>query len=54
MSIVVILLWRNLAQNIQHSLPLDAYSHLEEWELAYYFEECSIGSFISILSDDVN
>ncbi len=47
------LLWRKLAQNIQHNLRLDAYSHLQELELAY-FEERSTGSLMSILSDDVN
>ncbi len=46
-------LWRNLAQNIQHNLRLDAYSHLQELELAY-FEERSTGGLISILNDDIN
>jgi ATP-binding cassette subfamily B protein len=47
------LIWRNLAQNIQHNLRLDAYNHLQELELAY-FEERSTGGLMSILSDDVN
>jgi len=46
-------LWRNLAQNIQHDLRLDAYKHLQELELAY-FEEHSTGGLMSILSDDIN
>jgi ATP-binding cassette, subfamily B, bacterial len=46
-------LWRNLAQNIQHNLRLDAYSHLQELELAY-FEEQSTGGLLSILNDDIN
>ncbi|MEE3718306.1 ABC transporter ATP-binding protein [Tumidithrix elongata RA019] len=46
-------LWRNLAQNIQHDLRLDAYSHLQELELAF-FEERSTGGLMSILSDDIN
>ncbi|MBU7582211.1 MAG: ABC transporter ATP-binding protein [Nostoc sp. TH1S01] len=46
-------LWRNLAQNIQHNLRLDAYNHLQELELAY-FEERSTGGLMSILSDDIN
>jgi ATP-binding cassette, subfamily B, bacterial len=46
-------LWRNLAQNIQHDLRLDAYNHLQELELAY-FEEHSSGGLMSILNDDVN
>lgn len=45
--------WRNLAQNIQHDLRLDAYQHLQELELAY-FEERSTGGLMSILSDDIN
>ncbi|QYX33918.1 ABC transporter ATP-binding protein [Sphaerospermopsis torques-reginae] len=47
------LLWRNLGQNIQHNLRLDAYKHLQELELAY-FEERSTGGLMSILNDDVN
>jgi ATP-binding cassette subfamily B protein len=46
-------IWRNLAQNIQHDLRLDAYEHLQELELAY-FEERSTGGLMSILSDDIN
>ena len=46
-------LWRNLAQSIQHELRIDAYSHLQELELAY-FEERSTGGLMSILSDDIN
>jgi ATP-binding cassette subfamily B protein len=45
-------LWRNLGQKIQHDLRLDAYSHLQELELAY-FEERSTGGLMSILSDDI-
>lgn len=47
------LLWRNLGQNVQHNLRIDAYKHLQELELAY-FEERSTGGLMSILSDDVN
>jgi ATP-binding cassette subfamily B protein len=46
-------LWRNLGQNIQHDLRLDAYKHLQDLELAY-FEERSTGGLMSILSDDIN
>ena len=46
-------LWRNLAQNIQHDLRLDAYDHLQDLELAY-FEERSTGTLLSILNDDIN
>lgn len=46
-------LWRNLAQNLQHHLRLDAYSHLQELELSF-FEERSTGGLISIINDDIN
>ena len=46
-------LWRNLAQNIQHDLRINAYKHLQDLELAY-FEERSTGSLMSILNDDIN
>ena len=46
-------LWRNLAQNIQHELRLDAYGHIQELELAY-FEERSTGGLLAILNDDIN
>ncbi len=46
-------LWRNLAQNIQHNLRLDAYNHLQELDSAY-FEESSTGRLMSILNDDIN
>jgi ATP-binding cassette, subfamily B, bacterial len=47
------LLWRNLAQTVQHELRLDAYSHLQGLELAYY-EERSTGGLMAVLNDDVN
>jgi ATP-binding cassette subfamily B protein len=46
-------LWRNLAQTLQHELRIDAYSHLQELELAY-FEDRSTGGLMSILNDDIN
>ncbi|MBD2495943.1 ABC transporter ATP-binding protein [Nostoc sp. FACHB-280] len=46
-------LWRNVAQNIQHNLRLDAYNHLQQLESAY-FEDSSTGGLMSILSDDIN
>jgi ATP-binding cassette subfamily B protein len=45
--------WRNLAQNIQHDLRINAYSHLQELELTY-FEDRTLGGLMSILSDDIN
>ena len=46
-------LWRELAQNIQHDLRLDAYAHIQNLQLAY-FEERSTGALLSILNDDIN
>ncbi len=46
-------LWRNLAQNMQHEMRLDAYSHVQDLELAY-FEERSTGDLLAIINDDVN
>lgn len=46
-------LWRNLAQQIQHHLRLDAYRHLQNLELSY-FEAQSSGGLMSVLSDDIN
>lgn len=46
-------LWRNLAQDIQHDLRLDAYAHLQQLDLSY-FEERSTGRLMAILNDDIN
>ncbi len=47
------LLWRNLAQSIEHDLRVDAYSHLQELDLAW-FEDTTSGGLLSVLNDDVN
>ena len=47
------LLWRNLAQSIENDLRIDAYSHVQNLELAY-FEERSTGALMAMLNDDVN
>ncbi|NJL88196.1 MAG: ABC transporter ATP-binding protein, partial [Leptolyngbyaceae cyanobacterium SM1_1_3] len=46
-------LWRNLAQNVQHKLRLNAYAHLQGLDLAF-FENRSTGSLMSVLNDDIN
>ena len=48
-----LILWRNLAQDLQHSMRLDAYCHVQELDLAY-FEDSSTGNLVAILNDDVN
>jgi len=47
------LLWRNLAQDIEHDVRMDAYRHVQELELAY-FEDRSSGGLMAVLNDDVN
>ncbi len=46
-------LWRDLAQQIQHNLRLDAYSHIQELDMVY-FENQSTGRLMSIVNDDIN
>jgi ATP-binding cassette subfamily B protein len=46
-------LWRNLAQTVQHELRIQGYAHLQDLDLAY-FEERSTGGLMSVLGDDVN
>ena len=46
-------LWRNLAQTVQHELRLEAYDHLQQLEMAY-FEERSSGRLMAVLNDDIN
>jgi len=47
------LLWRNLAQAIEHDLRVDTYGHVQNLEMAY-FEDRSTGGLMSILNDDIN
>jgi len=46
-------LWRNLAQTVQHEMRLDTYAHVQGLELGY-FEDQSTGGLMSVLNDDVN
>ena len=45
--------WRNLAQTVQHELRIDAYTHIQNLDVAY-FEERSTGGLMAVLNDDVN
>ena len=47
------LMWRNLAQTVEHEARMDAYAHVQRLELAN-FEDTSTGGLMSILNDDVN
>jgi ATP-binding cassette subfamily B protein len=46
-------LWRNLAQSLQHQLRVDTYEHVQSLELAYY-EDQTTGGLMSVLSNDIN
>jgi ATP-binding cassette subfamily B protein len=45
--------WRNLAQDLQHDLRVDAYGHVQELEHAW-FQERATGDLMAVLNDDVN
>lgn len=46
-------LWRNLAQTVQHELRLEAYDHLQRLDMAF-FEARSSGRLMAVLNDDIN
>ena len=46
-------LWRNLAQTLQHELRVETYGHVQSLELTY-FEDRSTGGLMSVLNDDIN
>ncbi len=48
-----LVLWRDLAQRIQHGLRMEAYAHLQGLDLAY-FETRSAGGLAALLNDDIN
>ncbi len=48
-----LVLWRNLAQDLQHAMRMDAYEHVQQLDLAY-FEDRSTGNLVTILNDDIN
>ena len=50
---LLLVLWRNTAQKLQHDLRLDAYGHLQELDMAW-FEDAQTGNLVAILNDDVN
>ncbi|MFT6399381.1 MAG: ATP-binding cassette subfamily B protein [Bradymonadia bacterium] len=46
-------LWRNLAQTVEHELRMEAWGHIQSLEMAY-FEDESTGGLLALLNDDVN
>ena len=47
------ILWRNLAQTVEHELRVDAYAHVQSLDLAA-FEDRTTGGLMAVLNDDVN
>lgn len=47
------LLWRNLAQSLQHRMRTETYNRMQHMDMAF-FESQSTGNLTSILNDDVN
>ena len=45
--------WRNLAQDLEHELHVEAYGRVQDMDLAY-FEDRSTGGLMAVLNDDVN
>ena len=45
--------WRNLSQEVEHDLRLEAYGHVQKLEMAW-FEDRSSGRLLAILNDDIN
>ncbi|MEL6366629.1 MAG: ABC transporter ATP-binding protein [Pseudomonadota bacterium] len=45
--------WRNLAQDLQHRLRMDTYEHTQQLDLSW-FEQTRAGNVVAILNDDVN
>jgi len=45
--------WRNLAQNLQHELRMEAYEHIQRLDLSW-FESRKTGALMSVLNDDIN
>ncbi|MEM7450862.1 MAG: ABC transporter ATP-binding protein [Pseudomonadota bacterium] len=50
---LLLVLWRNLAQDLQHKMRIDAYSHVQQLDLAW-FENQRAGNVVAIINDDVN
>ncbi|MGB0611159.1 MAG: ABC transporter ATP-binding protein [Poseidonia sp.] len=46
-------LWRNLAQTVQHELRLDTFDHVQQQGMAW-FDERQKGDILAILNDDIN
>lgn len=47
------IVWRNLAQTVEHDLRMDLYRHVQQLDLGWY-EDRSSGELLATLNDDVN
>jgi len=45
--------WRNLAQDLQHDMRMEAYCHVQKLEMSY-FERNRTGNLLAILNEDIN
>ncbi|MCA9564462.1 MAG: ATP-binding cassette domain-containing protein, partial [Myxococcales bacterium] len=50
---IATVMWRNLAQDLQHGVRLDAYVHVQDMDMARLEDE-STGGLMSVLNDDIN
>src|SRR5699024_11357125 len=47
------ILWRNLAQRVEHDMRMNIYRHVKDLDLAWY-EDRTSGELLETLNDDVN
>lgn len=47
------ILWRNLAQTVQHELRVDTFSHVQKQGMSW-FDERQKGDLMAIMNDDIN
>ena len=47
------ILWRNLAQTVQHELRVDTFSHVQKQGMSW-FDERQKGNLMAIMNDDIN
>lgn len=45
--------WRHIAQDVQHSLRMETYSHLQKLHISFY-ENQNTGNLTTVMNDDVN
>jgi ATP-binding cassette subfamily B protein len=48
-----LILWRGIAQEVQHSLRISTYNHMQNLDTAY-FEDKKTGGLLAIINDDIN